>query len=184
MNNFKNVIWILIGLPGSGKSYWSEEFIKNHHNTVCISRDMVRQMLAVNYRTFPFSDHNTNKDSGKWSKLEKNISNKSLDEAIKMNFDVILDETHITKKSRHRTIIELKKNLNIQINYVWFTENKNNLEYRMETPKNTEKHVWKNVIDNMTNLFENPTIDECKEFGIEKFYKVSRDSGIEEILFL
>jgi predicted kinase len=180
-------VFLLIGLPGSGKSYWSKNYIANsNQSTVCVSLDNIREMLAVDYRLFPF----TGSESKRWSSLMGSISETSIDLALKQGFNIIIDETHITKKSRQRTLnkVNLVNSVNnfgdirydLEFSYVWCTEDKNNLEYRMETPKNSSKETWEKVITNMKASFEMPTLEELKELNISHLYKVNRN-GIEEV---
>ncbi|HON84311.1 MAG TPA: AAA family ATPase [Caldisericia bacterium] len=170
--------YILIGLPGSGKSYWSLNKIKTESNLVCICRDKIREMLKVDYLYWPFFT----KDSKKYTKLETTIADYTLDLSLQKGFDVIIDSTHIIKRTRKNTVDKLRK-YDCDIRYVWFTENQNNLQYRLETPKNEslDLNYWEKVISSMKNRFEEPNLDEIKSFKINKFYKVSREHGEIEI---
>ena len=47
--NMQNV-YILMGLPGAGKTTWAEKKTKENDNTIIISRDDIRYMLSHSYR--------------------------------------------------------------------------------------------------------------------------------------
>jgi predicted kinase len=167
---------ILIGLPGAGKSYWSEQKIKNFENFACVSRDKIREMLKVNYNFWPFSG------SRMWNNLEQQITRLSIEEVLEYGYSLIIDETHISKRGRKLNIDRVRNiNSKIKINYIWFTENVNNLKYRMETPKNGSELKWNEVISLMKKSFVEPTIDEIKEFNVNSFIKVSRECGEETV---
>lgn len=132
-------VYILIGLPESGKSTWSKNFVKENPNTLIINRDAYRSMIKSEY-TFDF----------RFEPFIKTISNKSLETALEYGFDVIIDETHV-KAQRRKEIISIIRNYEstfgvinndygrTKIIYVWFTENQNNIEYRMKESRGYEK---------------------------------------------
>lgn len=81
MNEFINIL-ILSGIPGSGKTYWSYNYIKNNSNIKRINRDDLRKML----------------DNNKFSKNNENFIKKLKMELIKFclinDKNIILDDTH------------------------------------------------------------------------------------------
>jgi len=163
-----NTAFILTGLPGSGKSHWTKKYIKVNPNSTCIvNLDKMREMLVGEYQNFPF-------DNSKYSKgLNKiliNLKEESITSAIKNGLDIIIDETHITKKSRAKTInlissVIQTEDIPIDTEYkiviVYCTESKRNLEYRMKSPKGGNKDTWEGVINNMKSNFVIPSEDEC-----------------------
>ena len=40
-----NTIYLMVGIQGSGKSTWANNFMMNHNNTLLISRDLIRKNL-------------------------------------------------------------------------------------------------------------------------------------------
>ncbi len=167
---------IFIGLPGSSKSFTANKQILENPNWVCVNRDKIREGLVTDYQLWPFNSS----DSKRYTNLEKSIAEQSIILALENNFNVIVDETHISKKSRINTIILCRNAIidqEIKINYIWFTETENNLKYRMETPKNSSEETWSKVISFMKKNFEEPTIEECQKHSINNFYKVSREFG-------
>lgn len=135
---------ILIGLPGSGKSTWSKKKAVAEPRTVIINRDSIRTMLKGAY----VYDEDL-------EVLVKAITFSAVREALSLNFNLIIDETHTTKERRQCTynLINLF-GYEINIVYVHFTETKRNLEYRMRDARGIEKDKWRSVIKDMTTKFE------------------------------
>ena len=75
-----------IGLPASGKSTWSFEYLKSHPSTKRINKDELRQMI----------------DGGKWSPKNEKIIVEVRDQLIRkfldQGFDVIVDDTNFNHK--------------------------------------------------------------------------------------
>lgn len=80
-------IKILIGIPASGKSTWSKDFVKANDNWTRVSRDDFRSML---------------KNSGVVENKVENIINELIDSSItqslKKNMNVIVDNTNLKEK--------------------------------------------------------------------------------------
>ena len=145
-------VYILCGLIGSGKSTWAKEKAKES-NTVIINKDNIRSMLK--------GDYVFHKDL---EPLVKEIAYDSILESVFKNFDVIIDETNLTKKHRADYISLIKshyKDKNIKINIVYFTEKENNVDRRMNDPKGQSREVWQKVHFDMLRVFEEPTSDEA-----------------------
>lgn len=79
---------MLIGLPGSGKSYWSKKYIQENPDTILVSSDSIREEV--------FGDVNDQAHNGEVF----NIVHKRVVSAIKNGKDVILDATNLSRKRR------------------------------------------------------------------------------------
>jgi tRNA uridine 5-carbamoylmethylation protein Kti12 len=142
-------VYILCGLPGSGKSTWSKKNFKKY-NAIILSNDYFRTMLTGEYLFF--DEHEL---------YIKKCMFDCLSNAIINNFNVIFDEINLTKDNRHE-LINFIKNINsdCKIICVWLKENVNNLDRRMTDSRGVSKQRWSAIIDEMKNIFENPSIDE------------------------
>lgn len=168
-----STVYLLIGLPGSGKSTWSRQLTKNNQDVIIISRDSFRTMIKDEY-TFNL----------RFEPFIKQATNKSIECAIENGFDVIVDETHIRKDRRLeiiKTIRDYESSYGLitdiygrtKIVYLWFTESTNNLENRMKEPRNHDIDQWKQVIEGMIKVFEEPTEDE----GCDELIKINPFKG-------
>jgi predicted kinase len=79
---------MLIGLPGSGKSYWSKKYIQENPDTILVSSDSIREEV--------FGDVNDQSHNGEVF----NIVHQRVVAAIKNERDVILDATNLSRKRR------------------------------------------------------------------------------------
>ncbi len=144
----EQIVNILVGLPGSGKSTWARETAKDE-NTIIICRDYIRRMLKGVYIFDP-----------KYEPLVTEITMTALNDALMADFDIIIDETHITKELRTNAIERVRNHtmpVQPKIRCVWFTEDENNLEYRMRESRGYSDIKWAQVLDKMVAKFEKPT---------------------------
>lgn len=88
-----NKIIILVGISGSGKSTFAKGYVKNHRDTVIISRDTIRMSLfGFNEETYGdyYKDDVTERE-----KIVTNFFNSQLSYALEKGLDVIADNTHL-----------------------------------------------------------------------------------------
>jgi predicted kinase len=85
-------IWILRGIPASGKTTWAKTYQKTHPNTKRLNRDDLRMMI----------------DNGVWSKQNEKFIVETrdflLDLFLTEGFDVIIDDTNLVPKSFEQLI--------------------------------------------------------------------------------
>ena len=88
----KPTVYVLVGIPGSGKSFFAKQVLMNHpwYHRVYVSSDDIRGELCGDA-----ADQSQN-----WKVFE--IFYDRARKAIKGGSDVILDATHLTKKSRRK----------------------------------------------------------------------------------
>lgn len=144
-------IYITVGLPGSGKSTWSKGMAKDE-NIVIICMDNIRLMLKGDYIFDPI-----------YEPLVAEITRGALNDALMAGFDVIIDETHETKKLRASSIGQVKNHplpAQPEMVCVWFTETENNLQYRMREARGYSDLKWAQVLESKSEKFEKPSRDE------------------------
>ena len=88
----KPVVYIMCGIPGSGKTYFCKNVLMNHpwYNRIYISSDDIRKEICGDA-----SDQSVNG-------LVFDIFYQRAREAVMDGSDVILDATHLTKKIRRK----------------------------------------------------------------------------------
>lgn len=93
------IFTMLIGLPGSGKSHYANEYIKTRSGTIVISSDDIRQEL--------WGDAN---DQQNPSQVFDEMFIRTVS-AMKKGTNVIYDATNLTAKIRKATLIRLRQTL-------------------------------------------------------------------------
>lgn len=143
-------LYILCGLPGSGKSTWARQQRITNPNTVIVNKDGIRTMLCGSYYYGPDLEP-----------LVKIVAISAVLNALP-TFDVIVDETNITKEKRRHWLNLLGEDIADPDSrkIVWFKETERNLEYRMRDPRGISQGKWASVIEGMKTSFEPPTPDE------------------------
>lgn len=144
-------VYILCGLPGSGKSTWAKKKVEEDelNRTIIVNKDAIQQMLLGKYEYVP-----------EIRSLVRILSHISIWEALDRGYDVIIDDCHIKKEMRKILLAQFRFRDDIDISLIYFSENERNLEYRMLSPKGVSKEIWSEVIENMKKDFEPPTQDE------------------------
>lgn len=95
-------LWLLVGLPGSGKSTWAKtvnQDIWNIPNSQIISRDAVR-----------FSMVDENEDYFSKENEVFNTFIREINRAIDYCDNIFVDATHLNPKSRHKVLSRLVLN--------------------------------------------------------------------------
>ena len=101
-----NTLWILVGIPGSGKSTWAKKFAKDK-NIFIVSRDEIRFSLLEP------GDEYFAKEKRVWNEYVKRI------QFFLGVGDVIADATHLNEKSREKLLAALDLTY-VHVNTVYF----------------------------------------------------------------
>lgn len=148
-------VYILCGLIGSGKSTWAKIKRKEDSNTLIICKDAIRSMISGDYIF-----------DKKYEDFVKSVNTYSILEALKEGFNVIVDETNITKKIRAYYINTIKNfNPDIKIELVYFSLSEGNVERRMNEHRGMPREIWQTVFETMLSVFEKPEENELPENG-------------------
>lgn len=146
-------VYMMIGMPGSGKSYESEKIAKEE-NVIYLSSDKLRKEL--------FGDESVQQDPHLvFSELERRLK-----DAISQGKNVVYDATNVSRKRRIAFIKQFKKSCEI-IAYVFLTP----FEICVERDKSRVRTVGKDVITRMYKNFQMPLKGEGFSEVIYKFYK-------------
>jgi predicted kinase len=126
-------ILILIGIPASGKSTWSKEFIRNNPSWVRINRDEYRYMLKDSQMCEP-----------KVETLISELVNSAIDKSLSKKLNVIVDATNVRLKYIKEFIERYK--YRADIDYRVFDIS---LDKAIERDKNRQMKVGEDVIIKM-----------------------------------
>lgn len=154
-NSFNGpIFFMLVGLPGSGKSQFAKELKEGlHKTTVHLSSDAIRGEL--------FGDENSQEDN---ARVFYEMKKRAL-EALNENKNVIYDATNMTRKSR-QIISELPAYVQKECMIIYAP-----IEICVERDKNRERTVGRAVIDRMVKSFQPPFYDEgFDSIGIDYNY--------------
>lgn len=149
----KNKLYIMIGIPGSGKSTYAKYAIMNE-NTIYISRDDIR---------FSFLS-----DTDNYFAKEKQVYKefiKQINDNLKEDYNVIADATHLNRKSRnalfHNLHIDRTK---VTVIGVYINTPLEICLERNETRKGGRTFVPPHEIHNMYLRMEPPTYNESFDY--------------------
>jgi predicted kinase len=152
-------VFILSGLIGSGKSTKSNYIKEKLDNTVIISKDYLRKMLHGKY------EYDIN-----YEPLINTMNFSLIMDALFKDYNVIIDETFLTKKSRLDIINKIRnvfKISNTEITIINCTETKNNLQNRIKHDlRGYSIDRWKNVLEEMKAIYEPATKKECRKLKV------------------
>ena len=97
----ENKLILMMGVPGSGKSTWAKDIVKNNKNIKYVSRDEIRFNLIDNQKNY-------------FSKEDEviNIFSKTIRKFLLEGYTVIADATHITKGSRKKILNKIDLDYN------------------------------------------------------------------------
>ena len=163
----KYKLYLLMGCPGSGKSTYLNDRIKNGDGVV-ISRDIIRFSLVSEDEEY-FSRENE-----VYELFVKGIAN-----ALKFNKEVYADATHLNERSRAKLLRALGKNLKgVEVNVIYVRVPVEVAIQRNENRIGTRAYVPRSVIRRMYSQTTMP----IKEEGFEHIYIVDENGKEKEII--
>ena len=150
------IIKILVGIPASGKSTYTQNFLKENKNWISISRDSIKLSLFNEFK----NDYRT-------ELLINKISNSIIQSALETNHNIIIDNTNLKQKDIKNIIKEFNHLADIEFELFPI-----DLE---EAIRRNEKRENKVPID---------TIKECKriydilitQFDFKKINRIDKQS--------
>lgn len=146
----------LVGLPAVGKSTFITKNFPNHY---VVSNDIIVEEYA--------KQHNMkyNEAFGKLSSKEvKRECKKRFNEAIENNYNIVIDNTNLTVRSR-----QLYEHENYRkVAYVFNISEEKHKQHIEKRLKETGKYVPESVIEQMKNIFVYPS----KEEGFDEIINV------------
>ena len=156
----KKYLFMLIGIPGSGKSTWAKT---DAENIEIISTDAIRGQL--------YGDENI---QGKWSEIEAEITKRIIDICNnKDNIDTIFYDATNLRTDRRKDVLRKYKRFFKETNAVVFWTD---LETCKKRNTQRERVVPNAVIERMEEHFEEPAYNE----GWDSIFYVEWDDKEKE----
>lgn len=145
-------LYMLIGVPGSGKSTW----IKSHDwdNTVIISTDdIIDRRAAQQGKTY--SDVFQSEIKSASAEMEQNLK-----QAIKADKNIIWDQTNLTPNARRAKLAKVPSKYKKVA--VFFKTPSDAILYNRLTKRATDsgKHIPRNIVMGMMSQLTPPSTDE------------------------
>lgn len=159
MEDKGQIIYVLMGIPGSGKTTWARKMASKDNNTIIVSNDDIRFLLKHDYLY---------DGSEKQQILVRKISDSILKNAIEMGYNIIIDQMSLTKKSRMETVQRIRSiKKDVIIYLIRFEGSDQNLErIKNREMKWGDENYYKNLLEKLKNETEEVSSDELydKEF--------------------
>lgn len=148
---------MLVGIPASGKSTWTEQFLAKHDNAeswVSVSSDAFIDKYAADkgitydeaFNAVPFKTF----DSQYRALFRQSLNKKN---------NIILDRTHVSPNSRRKMLSQIPKEYEVVA--VAFELDRDEINRRLEARRiATGKYIPASVIDNMVDNYVRPSTSE------------------------
>lgn len=151
-------VYVLTGIPGSGKSTWSAKKAASDPHVIVISRDAIRQMISGNGKYIHDKEV-----------VVKEMTTACALAALSEGFDVIIDEC--TPRNDGRSYWPMALGNKYKYVLVYFPERKRNLDFRMKgDARGFSSDYWAKVIGKITAAYQIP--DEEYNAGFSEMIKV------------
>jgi tRNA uridine 5-carbamoylmethylation protein Kti12 len=146
-------LYMLIGVPGSGKSTWRNAFLKSNDAVIISSDDEIDAFAEDQGLTY--SDAFKIVD---FKKIDAKI-NADFSKAVKDKQDIIVDRTNMSKKSRSRFLSSLPANY--EKHAIIFQCPEEELRRRLDKrAKETGKFIPDQVLYTMLRNYQEPDLTE------------------------
>lgn len=170
-------LFVLVGLPASGKSTWRNEYLKANPDTVVISQDDLIEAFAKANR-LTYSEAFQQADLRKY---EKQVY-ADFEAAVAQGKDIILDRTNVTAKGRAQFLKRLSPDYTKTA--VRFIAPDDVLSYRLRKRAKTDgKFIPDYAIRNFKSSFVEPTLDEFHSIQIVEAKPLTTIQRIDNLLW-
>ena len=160
----KHRLWLMSGVPGSGKSTWIQEHLSYFAEDMkVISRDAIRFSMVSEKENY-FS---------KETEVFKEFVAQAVD-SLSKNIDTLLDATHINEGSRSKILRALGENLkDVEVNIIVINADLDTALGQNELRKGNRTYVPRGAIRRMFLQKTLPTIEE----GFDNIYIYTKEEG-------
>lgn len=155
----RSAVYVMIGLPGSGKNYWIENVLKKNHpnELIVLIRDDIRTEIGI--------EGEKPQGSKKQEEEVTKILNQRYMDAVKQHKDVVINNTHMLRRWRN-ALKDLVMSMENPPMFVYIV-----VDTPIEICKERRKGMMPlDVIDKMFNEWEMPDSGECDNLTFVKGY--------------
>lgn len=147
--------YIMVGVPHSGKSYFTKNILKNSNNVIISSDDYIQDKANKENKTYSEVFNQYINDA-------TNYMNNQLVYAINNGFDIIWDQTNLTKRKRSTIISKIPKEYStIHCISFMFPNDIDKWKTALKVRGiNEGKSIPDSAIDYMLKSYQEPTKDE------------------------
>ena len=142
-------LYMLIGVPASGKSTWREQFFETNRAMIISTDDILEDIAATQNKTY----NDVFKDN---IKLAQQIAEQRMKEAFNATLDVVHDQTNLTAKSRKSKLAMVPENYE-KIAVVFLTPDEEEWQRRLDRPG---KSIPQNILMGMRDSMQFPDPEE------------------------
>jgi predicted kinase len=158
----KPIAFIMVGLPGSGKSTWSKTLLQSGQFDLISTDHFIDLEAQKQGKTYDDLHREYIKEADK-------ICRSYLKEVIEAKRNLIWDQTNLSVKSRRSCVQQLKDYVRIA---VVFKIDKETLQSRLNLRAEVEgKTISESILSRMCNYFQIPTLEE----GFHQIIEVNYD---------
>ena len=154
-------LYVVCGIPGSGKSSWLRNHVNINQKQVLVSRDVIR------YRLINDDDSYFSKENEVWKEYIKQINY-----FLKEGYDVFADATHINTGSRRKLLNEIYVECKKEAIYITTPIS---ICLERNSKREGRECVPESAIKRMYSQFEEPSFEE----GFETIYTVDAFGKLE-----
>lgn len=151
----EHIVYMLIGLPGSGKTHY-RSILNKDHSMFEISRDDIVEEVAREYN-LSYGKVFTNRKLSEH--VDKEFNQKLNDEVINKNLDVIIDMTNLSRKSRNKKLSRFPSSI-YEKKAIVFIRNLEDILTINEERKSIDKYIHDSIFLTMCKSFDVPLYDE------------------------
>lgn len=154
LNKSEKVCYFFMGLPGTGKSTYINEYIESEKDIKLLSTDnLIYEYASKNNLNY----HQAHAEYIDEAQKQFNLQ---LQDSIKNGKSIIWDQTNLVKTSREKKINNLLNN-NYKIIGIYMDISKEEWEKRISNRElTTDKHIPKGVLKNMYDTLDKPSLNE------------------------
>ena len=142
-------LYMLIGVPASGKSTWREQFFETNRAMIISTDDILEDIAATQNKTY----NDVFKDNIKFATKQMDVHMRV---ALESEMDIVWDQTNITKKSRKSKLAMVPEHYE-KIAVVFLTPDEAEWQRRLDRPG---KSIPQNILMGMRDSMQFPEPEE------------------------